>query len=83
MVRRNDLEVLCSKGPQVTVCFGLDGVKLAALRSPDRVGAGGFEPPASCSQSRRANQAALRPGKTHSEQGKRRRPPLGVLNTAN
>ncbi len=25
------------------------------------VGTGGFEPPASCSQSRRANQAALRP----------------------
>jgi hypothetical protein len=25
------------------------------------VGAGGFEPPTSCSQSRRANQAALRP----------------------
>lgn len=26
------------------------------------VGKGGFEPPASCSQSRRANQAALLPG---------------------
>ena len=34
------------------------------------VGAGGFEPPTSCSQSRRANQAALRPaGKSFSHYG--------------
>ena len=41
------------------------------LRNPARVGkehlvgAGGFEPPTSCSQSRRANQAALRPELEH------------------
>jgi hypothetical protein len=32
-----------------------------AAERPFPVGTGGFEPPASCSQSRRANQAALRP----------------------
>ena len=48
------------RGAPVIACVALDGVKQAALRA-GWVGAGGFEPPASCSQSRRANQAAPRP----------------------
>ena len=64
----------------VVACVEIDEVKLAALRA-SWVGAGGFEPPASCSQSRRANQAALRPDKTPFEQVKRREPRFWVLAT--
>ena len=44
-------DVSPAKPPSVFACRG----------GSIRVGTGGFEPPASCSQSRRANQAALRP----------------------
>ena len=36
------------------------------------VGASGFEPPASCSRSRRASQAALRPDNQHGKLNARR-----------
>ena len=43
------------------------------------VGASGFEPPASCSRSRRASQAALRPDNQH---GKAQRLAAGIFRLA-
>ena len=47
-------------GPRVGGLLARLGV-VSTPSVPLLVGTGGFEPPASCSQSRRANQAALRP----------------------
>ena len=60
--RGTRVQVFCA-GPIGAWCRGLHFPKRASRRWGNRIGAGGFEPPTSCSQSRRATKLRYAPRK--------------------